>query len=80
MGKPGKEHLQDPRRNLPGMRNGGREAGRDSKDLTGWAWLSPEFVFGAPTWSWTLGAVSALCPPLSVPKALTLLFSLIPPT
>lgn len=47
------------------MQNGGREPGGGSRDLTFWARLSPEYVFGAPTWSWTLGAVSALCPPLT---------------
>lgn len=36
----------------------GRQVG--SKDLIRWAGLSPEYVFGAPTWSWTLGAVEVL--------------------
>lgn len=30
--------------------------------------VSPEYVFGAPTWSWTLGAVSATCPAIGTPE------------
>uniref|UniRef100_F6V3C6 Integrin subunit alpha 2b n=1 Tax=Equus caballus TaxID=9796 RepID=F6V3C6_HORSE len=57
--QPGKGHLEAPHRNQPGGRNGGRKVG-SSKDLILWALLSPEYVFGAPTWSWTLGAVEIL--------------------
>uniref|UniRef100_A0A8C4LWU0 Integrin subunit alpha 2b n=1 Tax=Equus asinus TaxID=9793 RepID=A0A8C4LWU0_EQUAS len=57
--QPGKGHLEAPHRNQPWGRNGGRKVG-SSKDLILWALLSPEYVFGAPTWSWTLGAVEIL--------------------
>lgn len=45
----------------------GRQVG--SKDLIPCAGLSPEYVLGAPTWSWTLGAVSAPWPATGHPEA-----------
>lgn len=54
----------------PGLQNGGWEVGWvGSKDfIHSGVRLSPEYVLGAPTWSWTLGAVSAPCPATGHPK------------